>query len=182
MVNDDGGNMVFTADSDGIYSFTIDASSATPQVTITNITLTVNCSALTDSADSTPFSIAGGGELYVKGDHSGWGANELYRLHYKGNKQYQAVADFDGPMSFKLASDDENWTTQLWAQASDSTNINTGELSVGLNYNVTYGDAGETNNSANLPAGSYSFLLILNEANPAQGANVGSLIIQQCQP
>ena len=182
MVNDDGGNMVFTADSDGIYSFTIDASSATPQVTITNITLTVNCSALTDSADSIPFSIAGGGELYVKGDHSGWGANELYRLHYKGNKQYQAVADFDGTMSFKLASDDEIWTTQLWAQASDSTNINTGELSVGLNYNVTYGDAGETNNSANLPAGSYSFLLILNEANPAQGANVGSLIIQQCQP
>lgn len=181
MVNDDGGNMVFTADSDGIYSFTIDASGATPQITITSIALTVDCSALIDSADGIPFSIAGGGELYVKGDHSGWGTNELYRLHYKGNKQYQAVADFDGAMSFKLASDDGNWTTPLWAQANGSTNINAEELSVGIHYNVAYGDAGETNNSANLPAGSYSFLLTLNEANPAQGANIGSLIIQQCQ-
>ena len=181
MVNDDSGNMGFTVDSDGMYSFTIDASGGTPQITISSIALTVDCSALTDSPDNIPFSIAGGGELYVKGDHSGWGADELYRLHYKGNNQYQAVAGFDGAMSFKLASDDGSWTTQLWAQANDSTNINPDELSVGISYNISYGDAGETNNSANLPVGSYSFLLTLNEANPTQGSNVGSLIIQQCQ-
>ena len=181
-VNDDSGNMTFSVASDGLYSFTIDASGATPQITITSIELTLDCSALIDSADVIPFDIAGGGELYVRGEHSGWNANELYRLHYKGNKQYQAVADFDGAMSFKLASDDDSWSTQLWAQANDSTSINADELSVGINYNVSYGDAGEVNNSANLPAGRYSFLLTLNDANPEQGANVGSLIIQQCQP
>lgn len=42
--------------------------------------------------------------------------------------------------------------------------------------------AGADNNQTTLAAGTYSFLLTLNEATPSQGANVGSLIIQQCQP
>ncbi|GAW95603.1 MULTISPECIES: alpha-1,6-glucosidase domain-containing protein [Colwellia] len=181
-VNDDGGNMTFSVASDGIYSFTIDASAATAQITITSIALTVDCRALIDSADAIPFDIAGGGELYVKGNHSGWGANELYRLHYKGNNIYQAVADFAGDMQFKLASDDDDWTTQLWVQAEASNDISSDNLAVGVNYVVAYDDGGTDNNVITLEAGSYSFLLTLNEANPSQGANVGSLIIQQCQP
>ena len=103
-------------------------------------------------------------------------------MHYKGNNVYQAVADFDGAMQFKLASSDGSWTTQLWAQADGSTEINRTDLAVGVSYSVAYKGAGTDNNKATLSAGTYSFLLTLNEANPAQGDNVGRLIIQQCQP
>jgi len=55
-------------------------------------------------------------------------------------------------------------------------------LEIGVSYPVAYNGAGTNNNQTSLPAGSYSFLLTLNEANPAQGFDVGSLIIQECQP
>jgi len=159
-----------------------DASGAKPVLTISSVSPTVDCDALADSADAIPFAIAGDGQLYVKGDHSGWNAEEAYRLHYKGNNVYQAVATFDGAMQFKLASSDGSWETQLWAQAEGSTEINGSDLTVGVSYPVAYQNAGTDNNQATLTAGSYSFLLTLNEANPAQGANVASMIIQQCQP
>ena len=181
MVTDDGGNMTFTVESDGLYTIKLDASSEIPAITITSIAPTFNCDALLDSTESVPFSIAGGGQLYIKGSHSGWSASDDYLLHYKGNNIYQAVADFDGSMQFKLASDDDDWQTQLWVQAEGSTTINSDNLAVGVSYAVTYGDAGTENNIANLEAGTYSFLLTLNEANPAQAANVGTLIIQQCE-
>ena len=164
------------------FKFTLDASKTTPELTISAISPTIDCTALPDSADPVPFSIAGGGQLYVKGDHSGWGADEAYRLHFKGGNQYQAVAYFDGDMQFKLASDDSNWDTQLWAQALDSTTINRENLAVGVNYTVAYSNAGTDNNQTTLSAGNYSFLLTLNDENPEPGINVGSLIIQQCQP
>ncbi|PCI58586.1 MAG: pullulanase [Gammaproteobacteria bacterium] len=182
MVTDDGGNMSFTAPADGNYNFKLDASGATPVLTISSKSPSVDCTALADSSDAIPFNIAGGGQLYVKGSQSGWGADEIYRLHYKGNNKYQAVADFDGDFQFKLASDDGSWTTQLWAQAAGSTDIKGDNLEVGVSYPVAYNNAGTNNNQTSLSAGTYSVLLTLNEANPAQGFNVGTVIIQQCQP
>jgi pullulanase len=181
VVSDDGGNMTFAVENDGLYNIKVDASSETPAITITSIAPTFNCAALVDSSESVPFTVAGGGQLYIKGDHSSWAATEAYRLHYKGGNTYQAVAEFDGDMQFKLASDDDDWQTQLWVPAEGSTTINSENLAVGVSYSVTYGDGGTDNNIANLDAGTYSFLLTLNEANPAQGANVGTLIIQQCE-
>jgi len=181
-ISDNGDSMEFTADAEGSFTFNLDASDTTPVLTITSVSPSVDCSALIDSPDAIPFDIAGDGELYVKGDHAGWNAEEAYRMHYKGNNVYQAVADFDGAMQFKLASSDGDWNTQLWAQADGSTEINRSDLVLGATYPVAYQNAGTDNNQATLAAGSYSFLLTLNEANPAQGANVGSLIIQQCQP
>ncbi|MCJ8318384.1 MAG: DUF3372 domain-containing protein [Colwellia sp.] len=180
--NGDGDSIDFTADAEGNFTFTLDASNATPELTISSVSPKVDCTALADSADAIPFDIAGDGQLYVKGDHSGWNAEEAYRLHYKGNNVYQAVANFDGAMQFKLASSDGDWQTQLWAQADGSTEINGSDLSIGITYPVAHNNAGTDNNQTTLAAGSYSFLLTLNDGNPAQGANVGSLIIQQCQP
>ena len=181
-VTDNGNSMNFTVDADGSFTLTLNASSVTPVLTISSVSPSVDCTALADSVDAIPFNIAGDGELYVKGDHSGWSATEAFRLHYKGNNTYQAVAYFDGAMQFKLASSDNNWETQLWAQADGSTEINGTDLALGVTYPVSSNNAGEDNNQTTLAAGSYSFLLTLNEANPAQGANVGSLVIQQCQP
>ena len=181
-ITNNGDEMVIMANNTGNFKFTLDASKTTPELTISAISPTIDCTALPDSADPVPFSIAGGGQLYVKGDHSGWGADEAYRLHFKGGNQYQAVAYFDGDMQFKLASDDSNWDTQLWAQALDSTTINRENLAVGVNYTVAYSNAGTDNNQTTLSAGNYSFLLTLNDENPEPGINVGSLIIQQCQP
>ncbi|PCH96198.1 MAG: pullulanase [Gammaproteobacteria bacterium] len=181
-VTDNGGSMDFTADATGSFSFSLNAANTTPVLTISSVSPTVDCSALADSTDPIPFTIAGDGQLYVKGDHAGWNAEEAYRLRYKGDNIYQTVADFDGSMQFKLASSDGSWTTQLWAQADGSTDINGEDLVLGVSYPVAYMGAGTDNNQATLAAGSYSFLLTLNEANPAEGANVGSLIIQQCQP
>lgn len=181
-VTNSGGSLTFTADADGTFTFNLNAESDTPVLTITSVSPTIDCGALVDSTDAIPFDIAGDGELYVKGDHADWNAEEAYRMHYKGNHVYQAVADFDGAMQFKLASSDGSWTTQLWAQADGSTEINRTDLAVGVSYSVAYKGAGTDNNQATLSAGTYSFLLTLNEANPAQDDNVGSLIIQQCQP
>ncbi len=182
VVTDDSGNMTFTTTSAGNYNFKLDASGAIPQLTISSKSPTIDCTALADSTAAIPFSIAGGGQLYVRGNHSGWNPEEAYRLHYKGDNKYQAVANFDGDFQFKLASDDGSWTTQLWAQAPGSTDINGNNLEIGVSYPVAYNGAGTNNNQTSLPAGSYSFLLTLNEANPAQGFDVGSLIIQECQP
>jgi pullulanase len=80
-VTNNGGSMDFTADADGSFTFTLDASSATPELTISSVSPTVDCSALPDSDDPIPFDIAGDGQLYVKGDHAGWNAEEAYRLN-----------------------------------------------------------------------------------------------------
>ncbi|GHE78025.1 alpha-1,6-glucosidase domain-containing protein [Thalassotalea profundi] len=178
--NNDEFELAVTAS--GSYTFTLDANSSVPSLAIQNKMPTVDCTALPDSTDNIPFNINGGGELYVRGSHSGWNAEEAYRLHYKGNNIYQAVADFSGELQFKLASDDGSWTTQLWAQAANSNDINDQNLNIGVSYPVAYNDAGESNNLTNLTAGSYSIKLTLNSANPSKGFNVGSLIIQQCQP
>ncbi|KGJ98011.1 alpha-1,6-glucosidase domain-containing protein [Thalassotalea sp. ND16A] len=180
-VADDGGNITFDVGADSSYTFTLDASLPTPVLSIVEKNETVDCTALTDSSDAVPFAITGGGQLYVRGSHSGWGAESDYQLRYKGDNTYQAVANFDGEFQFKLASDDGSWTTQLWAQAAGTTEMNTENLEVGVSYAVAYNDGGTTNNQTNLAAGMYSILLTLNEADPAQGFDVGSMIIQQCQ-
>jgi pullulanase len=175
------GNISFNIDTQGNYNFQLDALQEPPVLTISSVSPTVNCAALDDSTESIPFSVTGGGELYVRGSHSGWDPQETYRLHYKGNNTYQAVAEFSNDFQFKLASDDASWTTQLWAQTEDG-NINSENLAVGVSYPVAYDGAGESNNQTSLNAGTYSFLLTLNEANPSKGNNVGNLIIQECLP
>lgn len=175
------GNISFTVSTDGSYNFQLNAAQGIPVLTINSVSPNVNCSALADSAQDIPFNIAGGGELYVRGSHSGWGPDESYRLRYKGDNRYQAVADYSGDFQFKLASDDGSWTTQLWAQTQDG-NIFTENVAVGVSYPIAYNNAGESNNQTSLSAGRYSFLLTLNDADPAQGTEVGSLIIQQCLP
>lgn len=182
VVNNNSDQFELVVTASGSYTFTLDANSSTPSLAIQNKVPTVNCAALPDSTDNIPFNISGGGELYVRGSHSGWNAQEAYRLHYKGNNIYQAVANFSGEFQFKLASDDGSWTTQLWAQATDSTDINDQNLTVGVSYPVAYNDAGENNNLTTLTAGSYSVKLTLNSDNPSKGFDVGSLIIQECQP
>jgi pullulanase len=178
---DSDGNIRFTISTQANYHFQLDASQETPVLTIDSVSPTVNCSALEDSAQDIPFNISGGGQLYVRGSHSDWGPDETYRMHYKGNNTYQAVAEFSGEFQFKLASDDGSWTTQLWAQSQDG-NIVTEDLAVGVSYPIAYNDAGENNNQTSLNAATYSFLLTLNQANPDKSNNVGSLIIQQCLP
>jgi pullulanase len=179
-VTNDNGSFVINVEAEGSFTITLDASSDVPLLTISSVSLTVNCSALVDSTDPTPFAVAGTGGLYVRGDHSGWAAEEEYALNYKGDNTYQAVAEFDGAMQFKLASDDEKWTTQLWTPAADSADINDSNLALGVTYSVSYENAGEANNKTTLEAGTYSFLLTLNEANPSKGSDVGTMIIQQC--
>ena len=160
------------------YNVTLNVEAATPVLSITLGNLLVSCS-LADSTDAAPFDIAGDGSLYVKGDHSGWNAVSDYQLKYKGNNIYQAVASFDGNMQFKLASSDGDWATQLWVPNS-SGGVETANLAVGTEHVVAYNNGGTDNNSASLAAGTYSFKLTLNEANPSQGADVGTLIIEQC--
>ncbi len=184
-VSDDNGELSIMVESAGSFTFTLDVYEQVPVLTVSSVSRTVDCSALVDASEEGPFNILGTGNdgyLYVKGDHSDYSAEDEYRLTYKGNNIYQAVAEFSGAMQFKLASSDNNWTTQLWAQADGSSAINESDLAVGVSYSVSYENAGLKNNSATLAAGSYSFLLTLNEANPSVGADVGSLIIQQCQP
>lgn len=179
-VSDDGGNLTFNVTADSLYTFTLDASTTTPVLSIVAKAETLDCTALTDSAEAAPFAIAGGGQLYVRGSHSSWNAEADYQLHYKGNNQYQAVANFDGEFQFKLASDDGSWSTQLWAQAPGTTDLNAANLELGVRYAVAYDDGGLGNNQTNLDAGQYSILLTLNADNPAKGFDVGSMIIQQC--
>jgi pullulanase len=184
-VSDDNGELSIMVDSAGSFTFTLDVYDEVPVLTVSSVSRTVDCSALADASEEGPFNILGTGNdgyLYVKGDHSGYSAEDEYRLTYKGNNTYQAVAEFSGAMQFKLASSDNDWTTQLWAQADGSSAINESDLAVGVSYSVSYENAGLKNNTATLAAGSYSFLLTLNEANPSAGADVGNLIIQQCQP
>ncbi|GAB2996479.1 alpha-1,6-glucosidase domain-containing protein [Psychrosphaera aestuarii] len=164
-----------TVTQSGAYSVSLNVESSTPVLSIEFD----NACALQNAETQGPFDVAGDGYLYVKGDHSAWNAVSDYQLKYKGNNVYQAVANFDGAMAFKLASSDGNWSTQLWVQNNDGS-INTSNLVVGTSYDVAYGNAGTDNNSTTLAAGVYSFKLTLNESNPTQGQGVGTLLIEQC--
>lgn len=176
----DGENIQIELSQFASYKFSIDASVATPIVKIETANQIISCNALADSAEDYPFEVTGGGKLYIRGSHSSWGADDNYVFKYKGDNRYQAVAAFDGDFQFKLASDDDSWTTQLFAVDGDG-NIEKGDLALDTNHTVAHGNAGTDNNQASLAAGNYSFLLTLNEANPSQSNNVGTLVVQQCQ-
>ncbi|WP_337880169.1 alpha-1,6-glucosidase domain-containing protein [Rheinheimera sp.] len=173
-----GDSIALTIDTAGNYSVVLDITSPTPTLGVKLRNALVNCS-LPTSGETPPFVVTGGGSLYVRGSHSGWNPEPAYKMDYKGENRYQAVADFNGEFQFKLASDDGSWTTQLWAQNPDGT-MDTSALVVGTSYPVAYKDGGTANNRTDLPAGKYSFKLTLNSANPAKGDNVGSLLIEQC--
>lgn len=179
IVINDGGNDDFSTDVSqaGTYAITIDVLGDTPTLSIRLQNALVSCETPV-SAGEAPFAITGG-KLYVRGEHSEWLPKPEFELVYIGSNQYQAVANFNGSFPFKLASNDGSWTTQLWAQNS-SGEIETGDLVVGVSYDVAYKGAGTTNNQTTLSDGKYSFLLTLNEENPAQGNNVGTLLIEQC--
>ena len=68
----------------------------------------------------------------------------------------------------------------MYAVDADGTGIEKGDLALDAAYTVALGNAGTDNNQASLAAGTYSFMLTLNEANPAASMDVGSLVIQQC--
>jgi len=174
----DNESFAFSIETSGSYQFELEVSEATYVLKITLLNSLVSCEIPT-SAGTGPLTVAGDGSLYVKGDHSGWGADAKYKLTYIGDNQYQAIADFDGDIQFKLASSDGDWATQLWANKTDGT-IETSALSLGTNYNVSLGNAGTDNNKATLTKGTYKFLLSLNEDDPQAGADVGTLNIQQC--
>jgi pullulanase len=171
-------NFALSVSQAASYNFVLNVATATPELSVTLGNVLVSCT-LPDASEAAPFSVVGDGHLYVRGDHSGWNAEETYKMSYKGSNTYQAVAEFAGDINFKLASSDGSWTTQLWAQNDDGSII-TDSLAVGTTYNVAYKNAGTDNNSTSLAQGTYSFTLTLNEADPAQGDNVGSLLIQQC--
>ncbi len=177
----EGENMQINLSQFASYRFSVDASKATPQVKVEVANQIIACDALADSSEAYPFTVTGGGLLYLRGSHSGWGPDSTYVFKYKGDNRYQAVAAFDGDMQFKIASDDGSWTTQLWAVNAQGNGIEKADLVLDNNYTVAYGNAGTDNNQTSLVAGNYSFLLTLNQANPSQGMNVGSLVIQQCE-
>ncbi len=177
----EGENIAITLDTFASYKFSIDASADTPVVSVSVANQIIACDALTDSSDAYPLSVAGGGQLYIRGSHSGWGPDSAYAFNYKGENRYQAVATFDGDMQFKLASDDDNWTTQLWAVNGEGTAIETANLALDEVRTVALGNAGTENNQTSLSSGTYSFLLTLNEANPDASMDVGRLVIQQCE-
>ncbi|NVK25849.1 MAG: DUF3372 domain-containing protein [Gammaproteobacteria bacterium] len=178
-LSDSAGEIAFTASSSGTYGFELDVSSSTPVLKVSLLNALVSCDAPVSAGDA-PFDIAGNGSLYIKGDHSGWGADEAYILTYIGNNQYKAIAEFDGTFNFKLASSDGDWATQLWVQNSDGS-INTSSLEVGTTYDVAYGNAGTDNNSMTVAQGEYSFTLTLNDANPAAETKpAGTLLVEQC--
>lgn len=172
------GQIAFNAGDSGTYLISLNVAGADYKLAIQLQNALVACQ-LADSAEAPPFAIAGGGSLFVRGSHSGWNAMPEYRMRYKGENRYQAIATFDGEFEFKLASDDGSWTTQLWVQ-QENGQIDTSTLQVGTEYSVAYNDAGTNNNRTSLVAGTYSFLMTLSSANPAKGANVGNLVIEQC--
>jgi pullulanase len=176
----DDGNLSVELTQFAGYQFSVDASAPTPVVKVEVANQIIACDALPDSADAYPFEVAGGGKLYVRDSHSSWGADALYEFAYKGKNRYQAVAQFDGDIQFKLASDDDNWTTQLFATNEAGTGIETANLSLDTAHTVALGNAGTDNNQASLAAGTYSFLLTLDEANPSASMDVGALVVQQC--
>ena len=57
-VTNDNGSFVLNVEAEGSFTFTLDASSDMPVLTISSVSLTVNCSALVDSTDPTPFAVA----------------------------------------------------------------------------------------------------------------------------
>ena len=113
--------------------------------------------------------------LYVRGDHSGWNADNAYRLDYKGDNTYQAFFSFAGSMQFKLADASTNWDVQYFVENGASL----ATLEADIPYTITRGNAGTDNNRATLPAGEWSFLLQLTDPL-VLGGEAGSLIIQEC--
>ena len=192
-------SIALTVTTAGEYEISLDVTTATPTVTVTQTTQIFSCAAITlaDSSDPYPFmspSTGGGdGSLYVRGNHvNRWLTKEKFRLRYKGENRYQAVASFSADIAepgydgvdtqFKLASSDGDWSTQLYAQ-TPSGGIRKSALELDTAHAVEFDDAEMDNNSVSLTLdGTYSFLLTLTAANPSKGTSmVGNLLIQQCQ-
>ena len=168
------GALPFTLDKAGSYHFVFTAQdSAKPTLTVTYTAPASSCKVL-PTVDGSPL----GYDLYVRGDLSTWNANPTYQLTYKGmdgdQAIYQAVFDFEGKAQFKLASDDASWTHQYFVKESDALIALLPETS----YTLSTGNGGMSNNSTELPKGTWSFLAKI-DPKTATGA-AGTLLIQDC--
>jgi len=165
-------NISLTITEAGTYRFTLDVTRFT-QATVTVAAFDDGaCTVLDGSQETGPL---GTTTLYVRGDHSGWNAVDTYRLDYKGNNTYQAFFSFAGSMQFKLADGSTNWDVQYYVE--NGTSLAT--LEPDVQYSVTRGNAGTDNNRATLPAGEWSFTLVLDDPLVLDGA-AGTLIVQEC--
>ena len=164
----------------------------------------VECSnlELADAPASAPFPITTAGtkgKLFVRGNHSGWGALDRYLLKNKGDNILQARVTVDPAIAaslvegedydplttnFKLASDDGSWTTQYWVGKDDGTGIRTqadgGLLPLDMDLPLYLGGAGVDNNWIALSnGGTFIFTAKLTSTTSDDGEK-GTLKIERC--
>ncbi|WP_051201935.1 pullulanase-type alpha-1,6-glucosidase [Ferrimonas senticii] len=171
-----GGNINLAVDRDGDYQFLLNISNlAQPTVTVSYQQPSVeSCSALDDVAELGPL---GDSRLFVRGDLSGWNAEDQFELSYKGNNIYQALFSYSGTVQFKLADASPNWDLQYFV----SDNGSVGLLQTETDYRIQRGNAGTDNNSVNLDGGNWRVTLTLDEPLVLDG-DAGNLLIEACNP
>ncbi|MGR5145631.1 pullulanase-type alpha-1,6-glucosidase [Photobacterium alginatilyticum] len=173
----EGDNIAFSAETKGLYRFVLDASAdaSKPVVTVTLVQELVDspCNKLVDSSEAAPL---GDTKLFVRGLHSGWAADPMYQLTYKGDNIYQAYFTVDSATQtqFKIADDTDNWGVQYSVTDEDGSYV---KLLDSVDYTAVKRDAGGSNNKFDLQAATYSVKLTLNADNTEEGA----LLFQKCE-
>tara|TARA_B100000809_G_scaffold266667_1_gene330607 strand:+ start:3541 stop:4536 length:996 start_codon:yes stop_codon:yes gene_type:complete len=138
------------------------------------------CVELPDSTDPIPFNVGGDGQLYFRGTHSNWEPLEEFRMKYKGGNTYQMIANLMGPIQFKIASSDGQFAVQVWVENDAGTGIKIDDIALGVIYDVAYLDGGLQNNQGSFISGLYNVILQLNEPDPSQGFDIGTISIRLC--
>ncbi|PSW06944.1 hypothetical protein C9I89_03680 [Photobacterium lipolyticum] len=175
-LSDKDGNIAFSTETKGLYRFVLDASAdaSKPVVTVTLIQEIAesSCSKLADSSELAPLADT---KLFVRGLHSGWAADPMYQLTYKGDNIYQAYFTVDKatPTQFKIADDTDNWGVQYSVVNEAGSYI---KLLDGVDYTAVKRDAGSSNNTFDLGAATYSVKLTLNAGDNEEG----SLLFEKC--
>jgi pullulanase len=94
----------------------------------------------------------------------------------EGDKEvYQAVVAHSGSAQFKIASGDGSWTSQYFV--ADGEGI-PAALQAELNYALTKGDGGQSNNTVTLEDGTWSFKMMIDTS--VDSGVAGDFIIQEC--
>ncbi|MCW8331260.1 pullulanase-type alpha-1,6-glucosidase [Photobacterium sp. SDRW27] len=174
-LTDAGGNIQLDAATKGVYRFVLDASDNAGQPTVAVTLLKAisdsSCSQLADSSEPAPLAET---KLFVRGALSGWAADPMYQLTYKGDNVYQAYFTLDTAVQtqFKIADDTDNWGVQ-YSVNQDGSYI---KLLDGMDYTAVKHDAGSSNNSIDLSAATYSVKLTLDGNDYDQG----SLLFEKC--
>ncbi|GAB1621444.1 pullulanase-type alpha-1,6-glucosidase [Agarivorans albus] len=172
---DANGNIAANFTEAGIYHINFNASDVNnPIVTVTYEEPAAAC---------TDLPVQEGGTIsephYVRGDLTGWEADSAYQMLYKGmdgdKEVYQAVVAHSGSAQFKIASGDGNWTSQYFV--ADGEGI-PAALQAELNYALTKGDGGQSNNTVTLEDGTWSFKMMIDTS--VESSVAGDFIIQEC--